>query len=501
MTLQRAFGVLVALAIAAFLLCAIALVIAVHAGSVSLEARTAQSLDGIATHLAEAYARDVGPLAAETPGGLPPGARAALARGIAANVLGPYDDVEGAFWSTDDGFADAVPRADSAAVSAIAALAARAASTHAEASTVLRGPRADVVVVALPVSGGDVVAWVMQRARPAEPGLALERWLAIAATFAALALVALGALILAAVRRDLARLLSGIARLRDGGDAPIGGLRGEFGAVASAVSAMAAARARAEDERRRTERLAALGQLVGGVAHEVRNPLNALRLHAARIERRTPESAPLVARLVEEIARLDAVVTRMLAFGRTAERREPVDLAALAERTARLFGVEASARGVTLHITHVPDTTTTSDSNGIVDANPGVSRHDTTVLGDPVSLEQLLINLVTNALDAAPPGTTVEVRVEPGPVLRAIDAGAGIAPADRARVFDPFYTTKPDGNGLGLSIAHEIARAHGATLTFTSEPGRTEFVLAFAPLPGGSHLDSNAVAMMRTVSP
>ncbi len=492
MTLQRAFGMLVALAIAAFVLCAIALAVAVHAGSVSLEARTARSLDGIATHLADAYARDVGPLAAETPGGLPPGARAALARGIAANVLGPYDDVEGAFWSTEDGFADAVPRAYAAA---IAALAARAASTRAEASTVLREARADVVVVALPVSGGDVVAWVMQRARPAEPGLALERWLAIAATCAALALVALGALILAAVRRDLARLLSGIARLRDGGDAPIGGLRGEFGAVASAVSAMAAARARAEDERRRTERLAALGQLVGGVAHEVRNPLNALRLHAARIERRTPESAPLVARLVEEIARLDAVVTRMLAFGRTAERREPVDLAALAERTARVFGVEASARGVALHVTNVPDSTTTSDSSDIVDAGPGDNSRHTTVLGDPVSLEQLLINLVTNALDAAPPGSAVEVRVEPGPVLRVIDAGAGIAPADRARVFDPFYTTKPDGNGLGLSIAHEIARAHGASLAFASEPGRTEFVLAFAPMP----LEDRALT--RTVSP
>ena len=164
--------------------------------------------------------------------------------------------------------------------------------------------------------------------------------------------MALGALVLAAVRRDLARLLAGIARLREGDDAPIPGLRGEFGAVADAVSAMAAARARAESEHRRTERLAALGRLVGGVAHEVRNPLNALRLHAARIERRLPESAPLVARLVEEIARLDAVVTRMLAFGRTAERREPVDLGTLAERTARLFGVEAAARGVALRVTH-----------------------------------------------------------------------------------------------------------------------------------------------------
>ena len=62
------------------------------------------------------------------------------------------------------------------------------------------------------------------------------------------------------------------------------------------------------------------------------------------------------------------------------------------------------------------------------------------------------------------------------------DRGPGIAPADRAHVFDPFYTTKPDGNGLGLSIAHEIAHAHGATLTFTSEPGATEFVVAFSPV-------------------
>ncbi|MEA2666156.1 MAG: hypothetical protein QOI11_3100 [Candidatus Eremiobacteraeota bacterium] len=460
MTLQRAFGVLVALAVAAFLLCLSALALAVHAGSVSLEARTAQSLDGIATHLAEAYARDVGPLAAETPGGLPEEARAALARGIAINVLGPYDEVEGAFWSAGGGFAGALPRADAATV---AALAARAARTQAEASTVLREGRADVVAVALPVRGSDAVAWAMQRARPAEPGVALERGLAIAATFAASALVALGALLLGAVRRDLGCLLTGIARLRDGGDAPIRGLRGEFGAVASAVSAMAAARARAEDERRRTERLAALGQLVSGVAHEVRNPLNALRLHAARIERRTPESAPLVARLVEEIARLDAVVTRMLAFGRTAERREPVDLGALTERTADLFAPEAAERGITLRVTR--------------------DDVDTIVLGDPVALEQLLINLVTNALDAAPAGTDVDVRVERGPVLRVLDRGAGIAPPDRAHVFDPFYTTKPDGNGLGLSIAHEVARAHGATLTFTSEPGRTEFVLAFAPLP------------------
>ncbi len=463
MTLQRAFGALVGLAVAAVVLCAAALVLAVRAGSVSLEARAVRSLDGIAAHLADAYARDVEPLAAETPGGLPAIARGALASGIADNVLAPYDDVAGAFWNARDGFVGALPRADDATLGALAALAARAARAGGEASAVLHERRGDLVAVALPVRGTDTVAWAVQRARPAEPGAALERGLVIAAAGAALALVALGALVLAAVRRDLARLLAGIARLREGGDAPIGGLRGEFGAVASAVSAMAAARARAESERRRTERLAALGRLVGGVAHEVRNPLNALRLHAARIERRLPQSAPLVARLVDEIARLDAVVTRMLAFGRTAERREPVDLGTLAERTARLFGVEAAARGVALQV-----------------ARDG---GETVVAGDPVPLEQLLINLVANALDAAPRGTAVELRVERGPILRVRDRGAGIAPADRAHVFDPFYTTKPDGNGLGLSIAHEIAHAHGATLTFTSEPGATEFVLAFAPGP------------------
>ena len=236
---------------------------------------------------------------------------------------------------------------------------------------------------------------------------------------------------------------------------------------------------------RRAERLAAVGTLAAGLAHEIRNPLNGAHLHLTLLERALKkeqagsEAKESLATVASEIQRLSNLVTDFLQFARP-QRMEltPTSLSDVAARAVSVLRPEAERRGVALTLE--------------------VPRTPIAVAGDAPRLEQVVLNLVKNAIEAndqssrsrdaasGRSGGHVVARVFRTPssaIVEVEDDGPGIAASD-APIFDAFYTTKPSGTGLGLSIAHRIAEDHGGVMTVDSAPGRTVFRLVLPRAEG-----------------
>ncbi|MFN8179516.1 MAG: ATP-binding protein [bacterium] len=236
-----------------------------------------------------------------------------------------------------------------------------------------------------------------------------------------------------------------------------------------------------EEEVRKADRLAALGRLSAGVAHEIRNPLAGIRTTAEILRGRIGSDVDLgrfVDVILEEAERLDRIVGSLLQFAKpSAPHRAPVRLADLLERASRLAAGRAADRGVSLRVAAARD------------------------LPEPVAdrdqVLQVILNLILNGIDATPPGGEVTVRCEADrDELRFVveDGGEGVPPSLRERVFDPFFTTKPGGTGLGLSISQNIVRAHGGRLRLERPEGGRSRAVATLPLrlpasnayPGGA---------------
>ncbi len=223
--------------------------------------------------------------------------------------------------------------------------------------------------------------------------------------------------------------------------------------------------ARAE-RARQVEKLAAVGTLAAGLAHEIRNPLNGAQLHVTYLrrglERRgdDPDALEAVKVVSEEIKRLSNLVDEFLDFARPKplERKE-VELKAVCRRAVQLVEGPAAAAGVAVRA-ELPE------SAVVVEI-------------DPARVEQVLLNLLNNAIEALASGGrgTVVLRARRAPlhfVLEVEDDGPGLPPG-HAPVFDAFYTTKPSGTGLGLAIVHRIVTDHGGAISYESRPGRTLF--------------------------
>jgi signal transduction histidine kinase len=214
------------------------------------------------------------------------------------------------------------------------------------------------------------------------------------------------------------------------------------------------------------ERLSSLAKLGAEVAHEVRNPLNAVSMATQRLERdfapsengRNKEEFRRITRIVrEEIRRIDAIIEDFLGLS----RKERLDLRErslpdLLDRVVFLIREETMARGIQVQ-KQLGD-----------DAN--------LVLMDANKMEQALLNIIRNAVDSiAGDGSIVislEARSKDLVGVKVRDTGPGIPSGTEQRIFDPFYTTKPNGSGLGLSIAREIIRAHGGKIVVQSDPNK-----------------------------
>lgn len=225
----------------------------------------------------------------------------------------------------------------------------------------------------------------------------------------------------------------------------------------------------------RADALMTLGAMTATVAHEVRNLLGGIELYATLVAEHCAaerDLAPLTGRLLAGVKRLHALAANLLAVGRPgrpAVERAPLDLVRLVDELVRSAALALPGTGIRI----------------VRRAGPAKA----VVLGDAERLRQALLNLVLNAVQAMPDGgvLTVGTRVLAGVVEVSVrDTGVGMDRATLRRAFEPFFTTRPRGTGLGLAVVRQVAEAHGAGIHVTSRPGRgTTFRLRFALAAGG----------------
>jgi signal transduction histidine kinase len=222
---------------------------------------------------------------------------------------------------------------------------------------------------------------------------------------------------------------------------------------------------RAQEELVRKERLAALGQLAGGVGHELRNPLGVIKNSIYFLSMVLPVDEKIhkhFAIIEREIATATRIVGDLLDYARVRPAvREPVDLSAL-------------VRDVLERVTIPPGVRVQATLDDALDH----------VMADPLQVAQIVNNLLTNALQAMPDGGRLTVssgRDGDRTFITVEDTGVGIAPEDIARIFQPLFTTKARGIGLGLALAGNLAAAHGGGITVQSTPGQgSRFTLHLA---------------------
>jgi two-component system, NtrC family, sensor kinase len=274
--------------------------------------------------------------------------------------------------------------------------------------------------------------------------------------------------------------------------------RDEIGDLAREFDAMADAIQEREQRLIRSERLATVGRMAAQIAHEVRNPLSSIGLNAELLGDELPgeadEARRLVASIIGEVDRLAEITETYLRFARLPRPKlEREDLGALIASVVDLARGELAHAGIALEV--------------------DVAADLPEMMADEAQIRQALINLVRNAreaLAAAPvKRLSIAARVEGDRlVLRVADSGAGIAAGDLAKIFDPFFSTKAQGTGLGLALVQQIVVDHGGSIDVQSTPSAgTTFTIRF-PLraegaallvAGGGPVGGGAGAIPQTV--
>ena len=233
----------------------------------------------------------------------------------------------------------------------------------------------------------------------------------------------------------------------------------------------------AEATARRNERLAALGQLSAGLAHEIRNPLSTIKASAEMLLKNvdTNSGVPheLAGFISSEVDRTNALVTRFLDFARPLSLRlEKSDIGEVIDEAVAEVEKHAPPYDVSIYKNYAPEIPPFAFDRQLI--------------------ERVLYNLILNAAQASPPRSSITVKtrqlgdIEEGDTVEVdvIDRGSGIAPKDRESIFNPFFTTKSSGVGLGLAIVSKIVDEHGGRITVESEPGAGSVFRVFLPFRG-----------------
>ena len=220
----------------------------------------------------------------------------------------------------------------------------------------------------------------------------------------------------------------------------------------------------------RSQRLASVGRLAAGVAHEIRNPLSSIKGFATYFKERypdAPQEQETANIMIAEIDRLNRVVGQLLEFAKPVPvSPKPASLGELIDNSVKIIEQQAKERQITLKTVNL-------------------AKMDNAVI-DPDRISQVLLNLYLNAIESMEPGGElgVELSTDGGESLIQIkvsDTGSGIPEAHLSRIFDPYFTTKSTGTGLGLAIAHNIIEAMGGQINISSQPGKGTTFLIVIP--------------------
>lgn len=224
----------------------------------------------------------------------------------------------------------------------------------------------------------------------------------------------------------------------------------------------------AQSEMIQVEKLATLGHLAAGLTHEIRNPLNSINLFAQILRNNcdtSPQHVDFLQRIQSEIDRIDTLLIKLLSVSRSQHRvHSAVQISMIAQEVLRSFQPQIDLQGISLHqeIAQIP-----------------------TFFAEEEDIRSIFTNLIVNALHAMPEGGKLWVRVvlEQGSVKVEIgDNGCGIPVELQARVFDPFFTTRPKGTGFGLSIVLRIIKTYNGKILLNSQPGVGTTFTIFLPL-------------------
>jgi two-component system, NtrC family, sensor histidine kinase HydH len=405
-------------------------------------------------------------------------------------VLQNMENVRGGFYAKTGGtlIADSIPAPPLPDASADSKLSfameqqilyqtASAAAMGEPAEHLLSNPSGLVLIEAVPIRDGYSVvgsAWTVKHIGVL-PGANRFRayLLTVALSLAALASVLLTLLVIRNLQGGVRKIESGLHSLESNLTSHIESQSDpeEIQRIAQAINRLGAAlkenierEQQFESQLRHAERLASLGRLVAGVAHEVRNPLATIRLRVqmSRRDSESPEVKESCSVALEEIERLNGIVNRLLNFARPVQlHREPANLKNLVIERMETFRDWARKRGITL----------TSE----------LPPSDVSLPLDKDRMAQVFDNVIQNAIEAmSDGGGTLSVKLASqsseysgsAVCVEFRDTGRGMKASDVSHVFDPFFTTKPSGTGLGLSICHELVQAHGGVIHLDSAEGQ-----------------------------
>jgi signal transduction histidine kinase len=320
---------------------------------------------------------------------------------------------------------------------------------------------------------------------------------ALAAAVALLIAMVVAVLLAQVVVRPIHVIRSGLTRLGKGDLGATLDLKEDefkdlgdvFASVSSQLRAVIPHSAKRAQLLELSRRVTALGRLTAGVAHEVKNPLNAMTIHLELLKQKLAAGAGASSAeshleiIGREIRRLDDVVQGFLKFARPEELTlEPVAPGPLVEEVLKTLAVEADITGVTIESAVAPDIPE-------IEADAGILR-------------QALLNLTKNAVQAMPSGGKLTITGHPtkdGRVeIRIADTGVGIPPENLARIFDLYFTTKNGGTGIGLSLVYRTIQLHNGDIDVESTPGvGTTFVIKMPRAGSGSSSSVPVSASLR----
>ncbi|MCW5981420.1 MAG: HAMP domain-containing histidine kinase [Bryobacteraceae bacterium] len=313
-----------------------------------------------------------------------------------------------------------------------------------------------VVVSVLAPRDGDLAAWGLKRYIGFNQSRHLQRNLIPVGVLVLGLLGIAGALgISYRLQRGFAAIQAGLAQLQTDPSYRLSGQQHELQPIVTAINRMAESRQRLEADLRREDRLRVMGRVVAGIAHEIRNPLNSIRLTVQMLARRlrgneaAEESVPMV---LAEVNRLDSLLKSLLVFGAgepERPRRQPVR--PILERTLALAKLQMRERSIEAEL------------DGPADLCACVNADH---------LQQAVMNLVLNAIDAAEPGGRVAVafeQVDSRVRISVKDSGPGLTARQQEHLFEAFYTTKSSGAGLGLAVTRILLEKMGATIEYVPD--------------------------------